>query len=111
MSAKLYEKCPVCKGARTSWMGGTCLSCMANGYVETGLTVAQVDRLVTEERSRRGDPAAVLPPTALDVCRMVSEFWGDHGAWGDFASLTSAAGKFAPIADAARKVLESEAAI
>jgi hypothetical protein len=39
------------------------------------------------------------------VAEAVVKFWGDHGAWGDFASLTSAAGKFASVADMARAAL------
>ena len=43
---------------------------------------------------------------AIEVCQKVMKFWGSHAAWGDFASLTSAAGAFAPIADAARAAVE-----
>ena len=58
--AKLYEKCPTCAGTGTMKGGGTCVSCLSEGYVETGLTVAQVERLVMEERRRRGDPAVAI---------------------------------------------------
>jgi hypothetical protein len=33
-------------------------------------------------------------------------FWGSHEAFGDFASLTSCAGAFGPIADKARRLTE-----
>lgn len=42
----------------------------------------------------------------LALARMVLKFWGSHEAFGDFASLTSCAGAFAPIADAAREIIE-----
>lgn len=45
---------------------------------------------------------------AQDVCRMVVKFWGSEEAWGDYASLTRAAGAFAPVADAAREALGIE---
>jgi hypothetical protein len=56
---KLYERCTLCNGSRVGKMGGTCLGCMAEGYIETGLTTGQVERLVEAERRRLGDPPAV----------------------------------------------------
>jgi hypothetical protein len=40
-------------------MGGSCLGCKAEGYIEVGVTAVQLDRLVTEDLRRRGDPPAV----------------------------------------------------
>jgi hypothetical protein len=45
-------------------------------------------------------------PELLSACEAVLDFWGSHEAWGDFASLTSAAGAFAPVADKAREAVE-----
>lgn len=44
---------------------------------------------------------------AVELAKSVERFWGDHGAWGDFASLTSAAGAFRHVADRARQFLAS----
>ena len=40
--------------------------------------------------------------------RLVEQFWGDHAAWGDFATLNSAAKTFAPVADACREALKEK---
>lgn len=40
-----------------------------------------------------------------EALRKVMRFWGGHEAWGDFASLTSAAGAFGPVAEACRTAL------
>jgi hypothetical protein len=44
-------------------------------------------------------------PELLDAALAVLSFWADHGAWGDFSSLTRAALKFAPVADQARRAV------
>jgi DnaJ-class molecular chaperone len=61
---KLYEKCPTCGGSGTRpgallYPRPACPSCLGEKYIETGLTTGQVERLVMEERRRKGDPAAV----------------------------------------------------
>ena len=58
MRRDLFEKCPFCQGDRINVNGGTCRHCSGEGYIAIGLTAAQVDRLVREERQRKGDPAA-----------------------------------------------------
>jgi len=45
---------------------------------------------------------------AVDLCKDILRFWGSHEAWGDYASVTRAAGAFAPIAERARKILEGQ---
>ena len=42
---------------------------------------------------------------AEKAMQAVMDFWGSHKAWGDFASLTSAAGAFAPVVDKVRVAL------
>lgn len=58
------------------------------------------EALVGEVRKRESWFAAA--PDLLAASEAVVRFWGDPEAWGDFASLTTAAGKFAPIAEACR---------
>jgi len=60
----------------------------------------------------RDDPEAIAnarliaaAPDLLEAAEDVVRFWSDHGAWGDFASLTSAAGKFAVVANKARAAI------
>lgn len=43
----------------------------------------------------------------LALAEDVLKFWGSHEAFGDFASLTSCAGAFGPIADKARRIVRS----
>lgn len=45
-------------------------------------------------------------PELLTLAHKVIEFWGSHEAFGDFASLTSCAGAFGPIADLARNAIQ-----
>jgi hypothetical protein len=47
----------------------------------------------------------------LQAMRAVNQFWHDHEAWGDFASLTSAAGKFGLVANKVRTALNKAGAL
>lgn len=67
----LYEACIACSG--TGRISGVNRSgifvtmpcvCRPIRAIETGLTIGQVDRLVTAERARLGDPAAKEVPDA-----------------------------------------------
>lgn len=84
----LYEKCPVCDGSGRSllYRRAACRTCQGEKYVEIGLTVGQVERLVANERVRLGDPAAVVRTcracgcTDLD-CRKCIERTGRPCHW------------------------------
>lgn len=72
MMGMLYERCKACGGSGKVhgvnqfgvFVEAEC-SCRGTGFIETGLTVGQVDRLVKAELARLGDPSArastVLP--------------------------------------------------
>lgn len=80
---KLYEPCTACDehgkihGVNSFgiFMEAEC-SCKGAKFQETGLTVAQVDRLVKADLARKGDPTYEATPDMIEAARLKAELDG-----------------------------------